>query len=146
MVFISFSHHTRCYLPYSAPVLPAVVATLFARILNMAHRFSRSENGKWKDERPPPPKKPPVRIPESNVSDLIDRHKYTLIGRVTNPKIQKTHALVEFFLQQWNVAGRITGRDLGPHLFQFSFESEKDLQVILSKSPFHFKRWMIGNQ
>lgn len=50
---------------------------------------------------------------------------------------------MDFFLQHWNVVGRITGRALGPALFQFSFESEKDLQTILSKAPFHFKRWMM---
>lgn len=32
---------------------------------------------------------------------------------------------------------------MGPLLFQFKFESEKDLQTILSKAPFHFKRWML---
>lgn len=108
----------------------------------MAHRFSRADKGKWQEE-PRPPKKPLIRIPESNVSDLIEKNKFTLIGRVTNPAIQKTRALVDFFLQHWNVVGRITGRPLGPNLFQFSFESEKDMQVILSKAPFHFKRWML---
>lgn len=108
----------------------------------MANRYSRQEKGKWREERLPP-KKPLVRIPASDVADLIERNNLTLIGRVTNPHIQKTRALVDFFLQHWNVVGRITGRDLGPNLFQFSFESEKDLQVILSKAPFHFKRWML---
>lgn len=28
-------------------------------------------------------------------------------------------------------------------MFQFCFESEKDLQTILDKAPFHFKRWML---
>lgn len=92
----------------------------------MSHRYTRAEKGKWEDERLPL-KKPFVRIPASNVSELIERNKYTLIGRVTNPSIQKTRALVDFFLQHWNVVGRITGRDLGPNLFQFSFESEKIL-------------------
>lgn len=108
----------------------------------MAHRYSRYEKGKWKDESFPPCK-PLVRVPESDVSDLIEQNRFTLIGRVTNPAIQKTKALVAFFLQQWNVVGRITGRDLGPSLFQFSFKSEQDLQAILSKAPFHYKRWML---
>lgn len=108
----------------------------------MSHRYSRQEKGKWRDERLPP-RKPLVRIPEADVSELVERNNLTLIGRVTNPNIQKTRALVDFFLQHWNVVGKITGRDLGPNLFQFSFETEKDLQVILSKAPFHFKRWML---
>ena len=108
----------------------------------MSHRYSRTDKGKWQEDRLPP-RKPLVRIPESNVAELIESNKFTFIGRVTNPSIQKTRALVDFFLQHWNVVGKITGRPLGPQLFQFSFESEKDLQAILSKSPFHFKRWMM---
>lgn len=107
----------------------------------MARRYSRDEKGKWKDDKLHQ-RKPLVRIPETDVSDLIEQNKFTLIGRVTNPSIQKTRALVDFFLQQWQVVGRITGRDLGPSLFQFNFESEKDLQTILSRAPFHFKNWM----
>lgn len=108
----------------------------------MTNYLSRAEKGKWREERPPY-HKPLIKIPVSDSSELIERNKFTLIGRVTNPSIQKTRALVDFFLQHWNVVGRITGRDLGPSLFQFCFENEQDLQAILSKSPFHFKRWML---
>ncbi|KAL0740222.1 hypothetical protein Bca4012_081735 [Brassica carinata] len=108
----------------------------------MSRRFSREDKGKRVEDNPPF-RKPLVRVPETNVSELIERNKLTLIGRVTNPSIQKTRALVDFFLQQWHVVGRITGRDLGPSLFQFCFESEQDLQTILAKAPFHFKNWMV---
>lgn len=108
----------------------------------MSHRYSRVEKGKGKEEEFPL-RKPLVKVPDTDVSELIERNKLTLIGRVTNPTIQKPRALVDFFLQQWHVVGRISGRDLGPTLFQFSFESEKDLQTILAKAPFHFKNWMI---
>ena len=90
-----------------------------------------------------PVRRPPVQIPESNNKALIEEHKLTLIGRVMNPWIQKTKALVDFFLQHWRVGGSIIGKDLAPNLFQFKFELEQDLQLILSKAPFHFKRWMI---
>lgn len=108
----------------------------------MTNRYSRSEKGKWTDDRLPF-RKPLVKISATDNTDLIERNRFTLIGRVTNPSIQKTRALVDFFLQQWSVVGRITGRDLGPALFQFGFESEQDLQTILSKAPFHFKKWML---
>lgn len=108
----------------------------------MDRRYSKTEKGKWKDDNFPP-RKPLVKVPEADVSNLIEHNKFTLIGRVTNPLIQKTRALVSFFLQQWQVVGRITRRDLGPSLFQFSFESENDLQTILVKAPFHYKRWML---
>lgn len=50
---------------------------------------------------------------------------------------------MDFFLQHWSVVGQFTGRELEPLLFQFTFESERDLQTILKKPLFHFKRWMM---
>lgn len=106
-------------------------------------RYSRSEKGKWTSGPPRPTKKPPVQIPASNNAALIEENRLTLIGRVTNPSIQKTRALVDFFLQHWHVVGTITGRDLGPNMFQFKFNTEHDLLSVLDKAPFHFKRWML---
>lgn len=109
----------------------------------MAHRYSRSDKEKWVTSSSRYTRRPPVKIPAVDNKALIEENKFTLIGRVTNPAIQKTRALVDFFLQHWKVEGSITGRDLGPHLFQFKFQSEKDLQSILKGAPYHFKRWMI---
>lgn len=109
----------------------------------MAYRLSRVEKGKWSADPSLPVRRPPVKIPIPNNAALIEEHNLTLIGRVTNPSIQKTRALVEFFLQQWRVEGTITGKDLGPNMFQFKFETKKDLQTILARAPFHFKRWML---
>lgn len=108
----------------------------------MSHPYSRLEKGKAK-ATDSTLQKPLVKIPNSDNSELVEHNKFTLIGRVTNPAIQKTRALVEFFLEHWNVVGMITGRALGPSLFQFGFESENDLKTTLSKAPFHFKKWMI---
>lgn len=109
----------------------------------MVYRSSRLEKGKWIPNPSKETRRPPIRIPQENTAALIEEHRFTLIGRVYNPKIQKTRALVDFFLQQWRVSGTITGRELGPNLFQFKFESEQDLQSILDKAPFQFKRWML---
>ncbi|KAJ4908627.1 Uncharacterized protein Rs2_12285 [Raphanus sativus] len=108
-----------------------------------SNKFSRSEKGKWAAEAPRSRRKPPLRIPNSVNENLIAEHSLTLIGRVTNPSIQKTRALVDFFLQHWHVVGSISGRDLGPNLFQFKFETEHDLLSVLNKAPFHFKKWMV---
>lgn len=81
-----------------------------------------------------------IQIPPTDNSALIEMNKLTLIGRVTNPEMQNTRALVDFFLQHWQVAGTITGCDLGPYLFQFSFDLERDLQSILLRGPYHLKK------
>ncbi|KAH0905436.1 hypothetical protein HID58_037263 [Brassica napus] len=108
----------------------------------MARRYSNREKKKWISDPSRPPKRAPIQIPEEDCSNLIEEHKYTLIGRVTNSAMQNTRALVDFFLQHWQVIGTITGKSLGPLLFQFTFDSEKDLQSILSKAPYHLKKWM----
>lgn len=109
----------------------------------MTYRLSRSDKEKWTADSRRPQKRRPVKIPAINNNTLIEEHRFTLIGRVTNPSIQKTRALVDFFLQHWRVTGTISDRDLGPHLFQFKFDSEQDIQSILAGAPYHFKRWMI---
>ncbi|KAJ4872881.1 Uncharacterized protein Rs2_45444 [Raphanus sativus] len=108
-----------------------------------SNRYSRADKGKWVSDSSRPHRKAPLQIHNSVNADLIAEHSLTLIGRVTNPSIQKTRALVDFFLQHWHVVGSITGRDLGPNLFQFQFETEHDLLSVLNKAPFHFKKWML---
>ncbi|RID46975.1 hypothetical protein BRARA_I03609 [Brassica rapa] len=106
----------------------------------MARRYSATEKAKGIVGPSAPVRR--IQIPDTDTSALIEMNKLTLIGRVSNPAVQNTRALVDFFLQHWQVSGSVTGRELGPYLFQFSFESEKDLQSILLKGPYHFKRWM----
>lgn len=90
-----------------------------------------------------PRKKPPIRIPESDNEALIASNLLTLIGRVTNQRFQRPRAIVDFMPQIWNLEGRVEGRELSPELFQFKFESEKDLLSVLDNGPYHHKRWMI---
>lgn len=108
----------------------------------MAPHYSRQEKAKWVANPSQTRQRSPVRIPECDNQDLIKKNELTLVGRVTNPRIQNAKALVNYMLQFWNLEGRISGRDLGPEKFQFSFKTEEDLQLVLSWSPFHFKHWM----
>ncbi|KAL0853958.1 hypothetical protein Bca101_059110 [Brassica carinata] len=109
----------------------------------MSRKYSRAEKEKWTETPRSPPKKGPIVIPESNNEALIEKNRLTLIGRVTNPRFQRTRAIIEIMPQIWNLEGRVEGRDLGPELFQFHFESEEDLLSVLAKGPYHHKRWML---
>lgn len=109
----------------------------------MAHRYSRSEKGKWTEDSTRSERRRPIIIPQSDNADLIEENKLTLIGRVTNPAVQKTQWVVDWLIQYWNVEGELTGRELGPELFQIRFSSEEALQSVLRKGPYHYKRWMI---
>lgn len=109
----------------------------------MAHRYSRSEKGKEVAGPARPERRRPVQIPRSDNSALIEDNRLTLIGRVTNPAVQKTQWVVDWLIQYWSVEGELTGRELGPELFQIRFTSEEALHTVLKKGPYHYKRWMI---
>lgn len=81
--------------------------------------------------------------PTKENDNLIAANKLTIIERVTNPLLQRPRTVVEFLPQVWNLEGKVTGRDLRPEKFQLRFESEADLLSVLSKGPYHYKKWMI---
>nr|VDD33240.1 unnamed protein product [Brassica oleracea] len=60
----------------------------------MTYRLSRSDKEKWTADPRRPQKRPPVKIPAIKNNALIEEHHFTLIGRVTNPSIQKTRAVL----------------------------------------------------
>ncbi|CAA7014093.1 unnamed protein product [Microthlaspi erraticum] len=105
-------------------------------------KYSRQEKGKWIPGTPKPKNRVPIPIPPSNNQPLIEDNKLTLIGRVTNPTVQRPKALVEFMIEHWNMEARASGKEISPSLFIIRFQSEDDLLAILNKTPYHFKRWM----
>ncbi|KAG2250269.1 hypothetical protein Bca52824_080405 [Brassica carinata] len=109
----------------------------------MSRRLSRSEKGKMQAPQELPTKKPPVRIPANTNDDLIEANRLTIIGRLTNPLVQKPRAVIDFMAQVWNLEGRVVGRTLGLDKFQIKFETEQELTQVLEKGPYHYKRWML---
>ncbi|KAF2531005.1 hypothetical protein F2Q70_00032223 [Brassica cretica] len=59
----------------------------------MSRRYYSRDKEKWVSDPSRPPKRSPIVLPETNCSRLIEEHRYTLIGRVTNPAMQNTRAL-----------------------------------------------------
>ncbi|EOA32853.1 hypothetical protein CARUB_v10016179mg, partial [Capsella rubella] len=109
----------------------------------MAHRYSRSEKAKWPVGPSKQVRRSLVQIPAEDNSAIIKAHRLSLIGKVTNPHVQKTRAVIDFLPQFWNLEGRVTGRDLGRDTFLFRFIDEEDLEMVLRKGPYHFKQWML---
>ncbi|KAL1207485.1 hypothetical protein V5N11_007078 [Cardamine amara subsp. amara] len=70
---------------------------------------------------------------------MSHRHTHEEKGRVTNSTVQNPRALVEYMIQFWSQNCRVTYRALGRETIQFGFESERDLQAVLRRGPFHFK-------
>lgn len=65
------------------------------------------------------------------------------MGRLFNKERRSVEALIALLPRPsiWDVEGRARGVDLGNHRFQFDFDSEADLQKVLSKRPCHFNKW-----
>lgn len=98
----------------------------------MASRYSEAEKGKHHvtDETPRSIKR--IKAPSLDNAALIKANELTLIGRLTNPQIQKIWALIPSLPKKWHLQGRAVGSDLGNNCFQFRFEREDDLQRTLS--------------
>lgn len=97
--------------------------------------------GKTGDYSPPPRKR--IRAPDLENSDLIKENSLTLMGRLTNPTVQRLWSLIPFLSNRWNLKGKAIGSDLGRGCFQFLFDFEEDLQKVLDNRPYHFDQWMV---
>lgn len=79
----------------------------------MNRRFSADEKGKGVETPAEPPRATRVRVPHFDPEELIHNHQLMLVGRITNPKIQKMWALLPFLADHWKVSSRPVGADLG---------------------------------
>lgn len=109
----------------------------------MARRLTYEEKGKGLQSKPEAPRTGRLRVPEFDNTELIRKHELTLIGRTTNPKIQRIWSLIPFLSDLWKTKTRPVGSDLGQGLFQFQFASQEDMQMVHANRPYHFARWMI---
>ncbi|VVB15491.1 unnamed protein product [Arabis nemorensis] len=88
----------------------------------MSRRLSASEKGKGSVLPAEPPRSARVKVPHFDPSELVHNHALMLVGRITNPKIQKMWALLPFLADHWKVATRPVGADLGQGKFQYQFQ------------------------
>ncbi|KAG2320281.1 hypothetical protein Bca52824_013494 [Brassica carinata] len=84
-----------------------------------------------------------VILPDVDNSELIARFKLSLVGRLFNKERRSVESLLALLPRPsiWDVEGRVRGLDLGNHRFQLDFDSEEDLQKVLSKRPCHYNKW-----
>lgn len=114
------------------------------RTLNsMNHILSFAEKGKGLDLGEEPPRTARVRVPHFEPLELIHNHGLMLVGRITNPKIQKMWAFLPFLAGHWKINTRPVCAEFGHGRFQYQFASEEDLQKVLNNRPYHFAHWMI---
>lgn len=111
---------------------------------SMHRRLSSTEKGKVVVlDHKPAPRSGRIRVSEPDNPPNLHKLSLTLIGRVTNPSVQKVWSLIPFFTDHWKSDIPPVGSDLGQGMFQFQFESESDLLTVLEKRPYHYARWMV---
>ena len=76
-----------------------------------------------------------IRIPECDLTEVSERFKRTLIGRVLHNGGRSIEAMISMLPRAriWNVQGRARGTNLGNGRFQFDFDKEEDLNMVLNK-------------
>ncbi|KAG2272569.1 hypothetical protein Bca52824_067124 [Brassica carinata] len=84
-----------------------------------------------------------IPIPEFDYSDLIDKYKLSLVGRMFHIYGRSVDALIKHMPKRhiWDVEGKVRGTNLGNNKFQFDFDCEQDLQKVLQRRPCHFNKW-----
>ena len=84
-----------------------------------------------------------IKVPAFDYSDLIEKFKLTLVGRMFHKDGRSVDALLKHMPRRriWDVKGRVRGTNLGNNKFQLDFDKEEDLQKVLNKRPCHFNKW-----
>lgn len=84
-----------------------------------------------------------IRVPAFDNSDLIEKFKLTLVGRMFHADGRSVEALLKHMPKRriWDVEGRVRGTNLGNNKFQFDFDKEEDLLKVLERRPCHFNKW-----
>lgn len=84
-----------------------------------------------------------IRVPAFDNSDLIEKFKLTLVGRMFHEDGRSVEALLKHMPKRriWDVEGRVRGTNLGNNKFQFDFDKEEDLLKVQQRRPCHFNKW-----
>lgn len=85
-----------------------------------------------------------VDIPDLEVEDLIEENSMSVIVRCLNPYVHKVGGLVKALPPIWGLEDRVQGRVVGEDRVQFIFNSETDLQFVLTKGPWFVNGWMVA--
>lgn len=85
-----------------------------------------------------------ITVPHFDNTAVIRAHAKTLIGRCMNPEVQDMPSLLMKLPKIWNLEERVVGTDLGLGKFQFQFQTEEDIEAVLSQQPYHFDYWMVA--
>ncbi|CAA7014403.1 unnamed protein product [Microthlaspi erraticum] len=91
----------------------------------MTRKYTQAEKGKSLAPPTEPPRVGRVKVPEFDNSALMKQHHLTIIGRLTNPKIQRLWSLLPFFSEHWKTSSPAVGADLVKEHFSILLRQKK---------------------
>lgn len=85
----------------------------------------------------------PFQMPDLPEYSFAIRNALSLVGRVLNPDCQVMTHLIRNMPRKWQKEGRVRGIALTKEKFQFIFDSEYNLNDVLSKGVHTFNEWAL---
>ncbi|CAN6801919.1 unnamed protein product [Brassica oleracea] len=87
---------------------------------------------------------PQIIVPETSYAEAQQNNRRSLIGRVLSPRRVDLHGLLDRLPLDWHAdRSRLRGRIIGGGKFQFLFETELDLEMVLWSGPYTYEGWLV---
>ena len=83
----------------------------------------------------------PLVLPDSPQFTVVDANETSLLGRLLNPDCQSMARMIDYMPTAWRVYGRVRGIALSRDRFQFVFQREEDLVIVLNDRPWSYNHW-----
>lgn len=80
----------------------------------------------------------PLTLPDHPSFRAVNENETSLLGRLLNPDCQSMARMMDYVPTAWRVYGRVRGIALSRDRFQFIFQREEDLQIVLKDRPWSY--------
>ncbi|KAL1213489.1 hypothetical protein V5N11_008355 [Cardamine amara subsp. amara] len=87
---------------------------------------------------------PQIAVSQTTYAVATDNNRRSLVGRVLSPRRQDLYSVIARLPDDWNVDGsKCHGRIIGGGKFQFVFDEERDLEMVLWSGPYTYNGWLV---
>lgn len=87
---------------------------------------------------------PQIAVSQTAYAVATDNNRRSLVGRVISPRRQDLYSVIASLPHEWSVAGsKCHGRIIGGGKFQFVFDEERDLEMVLWSGPYTYNGWLV---
>lgn len=85
-----------------------------------------------------------IAVPETAYAEVREKNRQSLVCRVLSPRRQDLYSVIDKLRLEWCLTeSECHGRIIGGGKFQFVFEKERDLEMVLWSGPYTFNGWLV---